>query len=49
MWNGKARLTHCLVLEQNDIEIESARSPSCSSDSAGRCFDLLELDEQIVR
>lgn len=49
MWNGQPGLTHALLLEQHNIEVQRARSPSGGANTSGVRFDLLQRSEQILR
>lgn len=49
MWDREPGFVDDLLLEQNYIEVESARAPTLRAHAPGVGLDPLQLDEQVVR
>jgi hypothetical protein len=49
MGNGEPILLDALVLEQDDVEVESSRSPTRFAYTPRVALDSLQLDEEILR
>jgi len=48
MRNDKPGLSHALLLEQDDVEVEGAGSPALLADASRPHLDPLELDQQVT-